>query len=536
MSTSLNPSQFHNEWFKNFENLNSALEHAKKGDLIYYDVSKDGIKEKGMFRKFIAKIENFFGLITNLHQLAKAQEIYFNENFKKRFSDKFQGSEVTKTAEAIDGLRNSLTKLKNPNISTDEPKGLVSNLELATKHNIALEVQLFNTLPDNKKQLVFQRLNLGTQLALVNLDQNNEQYVAEDKRNLLRQIKEVAPNFSISDLLSIQKYVADNKEDLVKNMKLKKKSTTYIRPSKVSGLPRSIQINKDGQVFIHLNKVKNGDKVVGKGGSKKVKFAFDLKNNQLIVVARMDLNKAMPELYEETKKDGYNEALFLNIFKGIKGFAQLTQLADVEGKDNKNKLLFFQPLYEVRDLSNLDTTKISMDEKKSLAYQMLQSCSLLIDKGVIHCDIKPQNFFLSKNKDDKHEVYLADFGNSKIKTDIKDEKILSSGTPKYMPPEYKSEYGYVDTSMVNEKIDAWALGVTLFEMFQGQLPQWANNRPYALGLSQESVDVECKKLDPELRGLISCLLQVDPNQRLTAKQALDIHSSSLQPKSLKGDA
>ncbi len=82
--------------------------------------------------------------------------------------------------------------------------------------------------------------------------------------------------------------------------------------------------------------------------------------------------------------------------------------------------------------------------------------------------------------------------------------------------------------LTNDKLDAWALGVTLFELFAPNKkgPYWVQNwvpgkgLPLICSLTQESVDVECQKLPREIQPLIKDLLQVDPKKRLSAQMAL----------------
>ncbi len=79
-------------------------------------------------------------------------------------------------------------------------------------------------------------------------------------------------------------------------------------------------------------------------------------------------------------------------------------------------------------------------------------------RGVIHKDIKPDNFLFSE---DRRRLKLGDFGISSRK-----EEAASSinGTIGYVPPE--TYEGAADT----EARDVFALGVTLYELFTGTLP------------------------------------------------------------------
>jgi predicted DNA-binding protein YlxM (UPF0122 family) len=71
----------------------------------------------------------------------------------------------------------------------------------------------------------------------------------------LKKIKTCAPNFLTADFLKTLEFVKKNKDTIIDKMK-PHIQTTYIRPNEANGLPRAIQINQDGQVFIHFNKKK----------------------------------------------------------------------------------------------------------------------------------------------------------------------------------------------------------------------------------------------------------------------------------------
>ena len=67
----------------------------------------------------------------------------------------------------------------------------------------------------------------------------------------------------------------------------------------------------------------------------------------------------------------------------------------------------------------------------------------------------------------------------------------------------------------NEKLDAWALGATLFEMLTSEKLNYQD-------LSQNSFDEQCNQLDPELKPLIKSLLKFNPDFRLSAQEAFYI--------------
>ena len=109
---------------------------------------------------------------------------------------------------------------------------------------------------------------------------------------------------------------------------------------------------------------------------------------------------------------------------------------------------------------------------ESLAYLLdkviLQSCDSLYymhDKGFVHCDIKPDNFLVSRDGD----VKLIDFTISqKVKTGL--SKLFGgktkniSGTKSYMSPEQ------IRGTQLDQRSDVYSFGCVLFELVTGKPP------------------------------------------------------------------
>ncbi|MDJ0765975.1 MAG: protein kinase [Myxococcota bacterium] len=85
------------------------------------------------------------------------------------------------------------------------------------------------------------------------------------------------------------------------------------------------------------------------------------------------------------------------------------------------------------------------------------------DKGIIHRDLKPSNIFL--HQDDRGvTVKIIDFGLAKPVDDSTDKRYFA-GTEDYMPPEQKGG------RQLDVRSDIYALGVVLYELLTGALPQ-----------------------------------------------------------------
>jgi len=144
-------------------------------------------------------------------------------------------------------------------------------------------------------------------------------------------------------------------------------------------------------------------------------------------------------------------------------------------------------------------------------------------KGFIHRDLKLENFMLvGKDK----TVKLIDFGLAKRV--LPDKQSLDSsdaaGTLPYLAPEVLKkgeDYGCA--------VDVWSLGVMLFVMLtgeplltEGKEVQQLNDESYVAMRLRTCPGL--KRQPSELRDLLSRMLERDPQQRITAEEAL-LHSS-----------
>ncbi len=90
--------------------------------------------------------------------------------------------------------------------------------------------------------------------------------------------------------------------------------------------------------------------------------------------------------------------------------------------------------------------------------------------GVVHCDLKPENVFLTRDADaiGGERVKILDFGIAKFLADSSGKKTtvgLILGTPKYMAPEQCE-----GRDSLTDKVDVYALGTILYEMVTGTPP------------------------------------------------------------------
>jgi calcium-dependent protein kinase len=154
---------------------------------------------------------------------------------------------------------------------------------------------------------------------------------------------------------------------------------------------------------------------------------------------------------------------------------------------------------------------------KELIFQVLLAVNHLHNCGIIHRDIKPDNF-LFKSFEPDYSIRLTDFGLSKkFVYGSKLNSIL--GTPMYVAPEIIEKTGY------SEKCDIWSVGVTMYLLlskifpFQGSSSSELFNRikrgEYSLGVHEN-----LRKLSQVGKDLLKQLLEKNPAKRISAREAL----------------
>eukprot|EP00567_Pseudictyota_dubia_P008196 CAMPEP_0197434504 /NCGR_PEP_ID=MMETSP1175-20131217/2217_1 /TAXON_ID=1003142 /ORGANISM="Triceratium dubium, Strain CCMP147" /LENGTH=1169 /DNA_ID=CAMNT_0042963249 /DNA_START=58 /DNA_END=3567 /DNA_ORIENTATION=- len=153
-----------------------------------------------------------------------------------------------------------------------------------------------------------------------------------------------------------------------------------------------------------------------------------------------------------------------------------------------------------------------------LVKQMLNSVRYIHSKGIIHRDLKLENFLFSSTDPDS-ELKMIDFGLSKHFKfgEVQHEAV---GTPYTVAPE-------VIRGCYDERCDVWAIGVITFLLLSGDPPFGGCGGPEPLMQVRENILRGQFEFDPEdvwdnvsqqAKDFIKKLLVTDPNRRPTARE------------------
>lgn len=157
--------------------------------------------------------------------------------------------------------------------------------------------------------------------------------------------------------------------------------------------------------------------------------------------------------------------------------------------------------------------RLSEDEARFYAAEIVDSLEYIHGMGLIHRDIKPENLLLSA----EGHIKVADFGSVKPMEDSRitvlpnaasdDKACTFVGTAAYVPPEV------LNSSPATFGNDLWALGCTLYQMLSGRSP-FKDASEWLIFQRIVARDVRFPNyFSDAARDLIDRLLDIDPSRR-----------------------
>lgn len=189
----------------------------------------------------------------------------------------------------------------------------------------------------------------------------------------------------------------------------------------------------------------------------------------------------------------------LSLFRGeIRVNAQLDHpnILPIKNADLIDDVLVVASPLGVESLADRLTRRIGLARALHYGEQLLEALAYAHSKGVVHCDIKPENVILFE--DDR--LRLGDFGLARIS--LRSFAASGSGTVGYMAPEQAM-------GRPSPRSDVFSAGLVLYRMFAGKLPVWPFEWPPPGHAALE------RKLTPGMRNMLRKSLRIDQRRRFS---------------------
>jgi tetratricopeptide (TPR) repeat protein/tRNA A-37 threonylcarbamoyl transferase component Bud32 len=267
---------------------------------------------------------------------------------------------------------------------------------------------------------------------------------------------------------------------------------------------------------------------LGKGGMGEVYRAEDTKLKRTVALKRL-----APEL----RADAMYRLRFLQEAERASRFSDAHVAALYDVLEEQGEIFLVMEYVEGENLRQRLRQPMSLEQFFEIATQCAEALAAAHERGIVHCDIKPENIMLTTSG----QVKILDFGVAKHlprsdQSSTVDRSGTMGGTPAYMSPEVLLEH------IPDGRADLFSLGVVFYEMLTRQHPFLAssfvattdrirNETPAPIRIFNSAV--------PDgLEALVSKAMAKDPGQRYgSARELLDdlrlvqagLTTSKLQP-------
>ncbi|CAF0818638.1 unnamed protein product [Rotaria sp. Silwood1] len=261
-------------------------------------------------------------------------------------------------------------------------------------------------------------------------------------------------------------------------------------------------------------------RLIGEGLHSRVYAAYDPRTNQSVaikVVQNID-----PIDSHDHSKMFFKEIRYLTKLQARNPYVIRVYNHEYDSKAQTGKIVM-ETGHDFRFMLPLQASpkekKMTIAQAKFYWSQMVDAVAILHRNGIVHSDIKPENFILTPGG----QLRIIDLGLS-FRMPKTETSVLRpfAGTPEYMPPEVcQIQNGHY--SRQGRASDIWALGVLLFEMVFGYRP-FEHVQDNFDKMSHIAQLAETPVIPPtnnsHLRDILQQCLQINLERRPTAQQIL----------------
>ncbi|CAI4046069.1 hypothetical protein SUVZ_11G1150 [Saccharomyces uvarum] len=281
-------------------------------------------------------------------------------------------------------------------------------------------------------------------------------------------------------------------------------------------------------------------KTLGKGSSGRVRLAKNMETGQLAAIKIVPKKKAfvhrsnngtVPNSYSSSmvtsnvsspsivsrEHSNHSQTNPYGIEREIvimKLISHANVMALFEVWENKSELYLVLEYVDGGELFDYLVSRGKLPEREAIHYfkQIVEGVSYCHSFNICHRDLKPENLLLDKKN---KKIKIADFGMAALELPNKLLK-TSCGSPHYASPEIVMGRPYHGGPS-----DVWSCGIVLFALLTGHLPFNDDNIKKLLLKVQSGKYQMPMNLSAEARDLISKILVIDPEKRITTQEILE---------------
>jgi TolB-like protein/Tfp pilus assembly protein PilF len=249
---------------------------------------------------------------------------------------------------------------------------------------------------------------------------------------------------------------------------------------------------------------------VGQGGMGVVYEAFDTKLDRRIAI--------------KCSKEGFSRRLppEVRLARDIAhpNVCKLFDIHTAATRDGEIDFIAMEYLDGGTLAARLESGPIPAQEALTIALQLCSGLAEAHRNQVIHGDLKSNNIILTKDANGKMRAVIMDFGLARRPESAQGASgsVTEAGAPNYMAPEL------LEGGRPTVRSDIYALGVILYELDRGRLPQGVAQAPSPGGLPlAEKLARRSPAVNPRWNRTILRCLESDPSKRFaSAAEVADV--------------
>ena len=254
-------------------------------------------------------------------------------------------------------------------------------------------------------------------------------------------------------------------------------------------------------------------KPIGAGGMGKVYKAIDRARDVTVAIKVLDRRYDLEK--KRRKRDHLGREILIAAKLNHEAIVRYNHeiIEQLDRNNNLRRCLLMEYVDGFDLRHHIKERDLSFQKMMDVMYKLCTGLDYLHTQGIVHRDIKPGNFMLTRNL--KH-VKIFDFGLSKSTATWRTRFMREAGgTRAYMPPEQLSN----KKARLDNRSDIFSFGITMYELFAGRHPCTGAN---ARAIQKQLVSKRFKfsrpskynsEIPPELDRIILKCLRRKPDKR-----------------------